>query len=233
MTEPVRSPDDRTPRWSAHIHESLDAHEAQAAELRRELDDLRRTLEPTDPGAVGGSHRRPKPSRRVRVLRVLVVLVVLAVAVGLALLLRHRAAPAAAPAGAPAPSAAPSTTTSAAPGAAASVAGSAVPSTVASTVAGADLPPWPGRSVAQPPGLPATGPGADRPGSEITVALDPDRRHVEVYERAVLTPGAGPIALRPADAADVPAAARSLVAGMPGRAGPARRRRRSARRRQQ
>ena len=180
MTEPVRSPDDRTPRWSAHIHESLDAHEAQAAELRRELDDLRRTLEPRIRVPRVAAHRRPKPRG----------------AYGCSgrwwcwsCSRSPPASPCSSRIGPPLPRPrlrrlprAPPRPTTVAPSA-------APPSrstgpTPSSTVAGADLPPWPGRSVAQPPGLPATGPGADRPGSEITVALDPDRRHVEVYERA-------------------------------------------------
>jgi hypothetical protein len=83
---------------------------------------------------------------------------------------------------------------------------------VAGAPADADLPRWPGSSTAEPPGLPATGPGADASGSEITLAFDADRRHVEVYERAVLAPGPGMLPLRPAVP---PPSARSLVTGLP------------------
>src|SRR5947209_599909 len=193
MTEPTRSTNDGRPLWSAHIHESLDAHEAQAAELRRELEDVRRTLDPPAPVTGEGRHRRPR-----RLLaKAVVVLLVLALAAGLAVLLTHRSgARAAVPPAGPAASAAPSATgTSAAPSGAP---GAAAPATGASVAAGANLPPWPGGATAEPPGLPATGPGADTPGSEVTAALDADR-HVDVYERALLAPGARVLALRPAD----------------------------------
>jgi hypothetical protein len=201
MTEPARSTHDPTPRWSARIHESLDAHEAQAAELRRELDDVRRSLKSPDDEPTVGLHRRPRRRPPIRVLVVLVVVIALAAA-GLTLLARGRGAPASST---PAPRATAGTK-------ATSAAAGGTPS-AGSVTAGAHLPAWPGLSVAEPPGLPATGPGASAPGSEITAAIDPDRRHVEVYERALLAPGTGTLTLRPAQP---PAAARELVTGPPG-----------------
>jgi hypothetical protein len=74
------------------------------------------------------------------------------------------------------------------------------------------LPAWPGQSGAEPPGLPARGPGADASGSEVTAALGADRQSVDVYERAVLTRGRTTLALRPAGS---PELARSLDAPLP------------------
>jgi hypothetical protein len=59
--------------------------------------------------------------------------------------------------------------------------------------------PWPGGPVLRPHGLAASGPGATSPGLELTAALDPDGRHVDVFERLVLRPGTTSLLLREAD----------------------------------
>jgi hypothetical protein len=58
--------------------------------------------------------------------------------------------------------------------------------------------PWPGGPVLDPPGLATTGPGVDAPGSDAVLAVDPDRRHVSVYERLRLPAGVTSLALKPA-----------------------------------
>jgi hypothetical protein len=67
---------------------------------------------------------------------------------------------------------------------------------------------WPGGSVLIPPGLTATGPGASVPGTDVQVAVDPDGRHLDVFERLLLdTPSIDPLSLaaptRPALDAEV------------------------------
>jgi hypothetical protein len=42
---------------------------------------------------------------------------------------------------------------------------------------------WPGGAVLVPPGIATTGPGVDRPGSDVTYALDADGSSVDVFER--------------------------------------------------
>jgi hypothetical protein len=76
--------------------------------------------------------------------------------------------------------------------------------------------PWPGGAVLQPPGLPASGPGATAPGLELTAALDPDGRHVDVYERLVLRPGAPDLVLRRADLGRLAGALRSADGSVSG-----------------
>jgi hypothetical protein len=58
---------------------------------------------------------------------------------------------------------------------------------------------WPGGAVLEPPGLTSTGPGATSPGLDLVAALDPDRTHVDVYERLLLRPGATTLDLAPAE----------------------------------
>jgi hypothetical protein len=62
--------------------------------------------------------------------------------------------------------------------------------------------------VLEPPGLPASGPGADAPGAEVTAAIDPDERSVDVYERALLRPGVTAVHLAPAGLDPLPAGLR-------------------------
>jgi hypothetical protein len=68
--------------------------------------------------------------------------------------------------------------------------------------------PWPGGAVLQPRGLAASGPGVTAPGLDLTAALDPDGRHVDVYERLVLRPGGTALVLHGADLGRLPAALR-------------------------
>lgn len=56
--------------------------------------------------------------------------------------------------------------------------------------------PWPGGPVMTPPGLTTTGPGASVPGTDVQVAVDPDERHLDVFERLRLgTPSSGLLSL--------------------------------------
>ena len=61
----------------------------------------------------------------------------------------------------------------------------------------------------EPPGLPASGPGADAPGAEVTAAIDPDERSVDVYERALLRPGVTAVHLAPTGLDPLPGGLRS------------------------
>jgi hypothetical protein len=103
----------------------------------------------------------------------------------------------------------PSASASSSASAASSTSGSAQPSPSGAGSATATPPPsphlathplpWPGGAVLQPPGLATGGPGANVPGLELTAALDPDGRHVDVYERLLLRPGITSLVLSQAD----------------------------------
>lgn len=192
--------------WSSDLHATLANQEASAAELRQDLDDLRRTLDAA-PAARSGSSRRPfRSSPVVAGATALALAVALAavVAVGLA----ERPTGSGSPAGAPA-----SVPTSAAPYPSVTTSGPSAATTTPprSTPRASPLPNWPGRSVPQPSGLPARGVGADQSGTELTAAVVGDRS-VAVYERAVLTPGGTTLVLHPAGS---PGLARSLDAPPP------------------
>ena len=62
--------------------------------------------------------------------------------------------------------------------------------------------PWRGQTLLTPPAAPTTGPGVDAPGTDLTVAIDADLKHVDVFERAVFTApqSAVTLALPPATA---------------------------------
>jgi hypothetical protein len=212
MSEPVPSSTDAQdasarrpapwPRWSSDLHESLASQEVSAAELRQDLDDLRRTLD-------AAPARTPAPRTRSFRSRPLVagaagVVLALALAAGLAARFARPGSVAASGTRATTsatPTASIHTTT---PVPAASVPGRPEPSAPA-------LPDWPGRSVPEPPGLPVRGVGADASGTELTAALAADRS-VNVYERAVLMRGVSTLTLRPAAARGL---ARSLEAPPP------------------
>jgi hypothetical protein len=216
MSEPVPSSTDAhgassrrpapRPDWSSGLHETLANQEASAAELRQDLDDLRRTLDAA-PASQPGSPRRPFRSSPLIAGAAAVILALALVAVVAAGLAER-----------PGRSGSPT-------GAAASVPTSAThtPSTITTTSSGPaasrersaplapPLPNWPGRSVPVPPGLPARGVGADDSGTELTAAVAADRS-VAVYERAVLAQGATALTLQPAGSSRL---ARSLDAPPP------------------
>ncbi|MGZ4602476.1 MAG: hypothetical protein ACXV0U_02625 [Kineosporiaceae bacterium] len=213
MSEPVPSSTDAQdtsarapapwPEWSSDLHESLASQEASAAELRQDLDDLRRTLDaaPTRPPAPAS--RSSFRSRRF-VAGVAGLVFALALGAGLAARSARQGSPAASGARASTATPAPSGPTPTPPVTAAT----ARPTPEA---AGLALPDWPGRTSPQPPGLPARGVGADAGGPALTAALMADRS-VDVYERALLTRGAATVFLRPAGLLDL---ARSLGAPPP------------------
>jgi hypothetical protein len=203
------------PRWTSELHESLASQEASAAELRQELDDLRRSLDaaPTAAPAPGPTPNPAEPSHRRRiVLAGAGVVVAVAVAGGVATAAtRPDPGPATAtgstpssPAGTSASTATPTGTPTGTPTTSAS--GAAIGAT-------SPLPAWPGQRGPQPPGLPAHGVGADVAGTEVTAALTSDRRSVDVYERALLTTGATTLTLGAPAAGDL---VRSLHAPLPG-----------------
>jgi hypothetical protein len=201
----------RGPRWSSELHESLVSHEATASELRQELDDLRRTLD----AAPGGRSARGRPSRRLVLGAVAATVLVLAL--GVVLAMRGAGSGAARGSSAATTPSGGSTTSprvSLAPSATSTTGTTpAAPRRTARPVpAAAPLPPWPGETRPEPPGLPAHGVGADLPGTEVTAALGADRRSVEVYERALLAPVGTTLTLRPATSDQV---ARSLRAALP------------------
>jgi hypothetical protein len=216
MSEPVPSSADPReaaarqpaprPDWTSGLHESLASQEASAAELRQDLDDLRRTLD-------AAPARTPAPRTRLFRSRPIVAAatgVVMALALAAALAAwSDRHAGASGSATRARASAAPTTSTPTTPRTSATgpATGRRTPAAFAPP-----LPDWPGRSAPEPPGLPTRGVGADAAGTETTAALAPDRS-VEVYERAVLTKGATTFTLRPASSPDL---ARSLEAPPPG-----------------
>ncbi|HVN10646.1 MAG TPA: hypothetical protein VMT69_01040 [Kineosporiaceae bacterium] len=197
------------PTWSSDLHQSLASQEASAAELRHDLDDLRRTLDATPT-------RTPAPRTRSIRTRGLVaggagLVLALTLAGGLA---ARSARPGSAAEAGPGAAPGPRLSASARATPTASAAGPTPGPTSARGTAGPSAPPlpdWPGRGVPQPPDLPAHGVGADLSGTELTAALVADGS-VEVYERAVLTPGATALTLRPAGMAAI---ARTLAASPP------------------
>jgi hypothetical protein len=194
----------RGPRWSSDLHESLATSEASASQLRKELDDLRRSLDVPSP-------TRPAPRRwssRPTVLGTgLGAILVLALSAGLA----ARAAGSGSAERSPAAATTSMSSTNSPSARASPWARSATPSATPVPTA-ASLPRWPGEAGPQPPGLPAHGVGADLPGSEMTAALGTDRKSIEVYQRALLAAAGPALTLRPATSDEV---TRSLRTALP------------------
>ena len=167
----------RRERAEAALHAALTDSAAAATALRADLDALRHTLDvgsdpsPSPAATAAAAPAPPPPSRRpsVRMLAVAVVLL-LGLAGTVTMLVRH---------------------------------GSGTPETTAGTVAApiADPTttdprvralPWPGGPVTVPSGAATRGPGVDVPGSDVTIAQDPDGQHLDVYEQVVLDDSTGP-----------------------------------------
>jgi hypothetical protein len=213
--EPDEAPVLRSTRLPAAstsaLRSSLQDHEASAAELRDALDALRASLEgrpaATVPTAPPPSLRRRVPSSRTAVVAgaavlALAGLTVAAVAAGTAIRRTpsaSRPSASAAPATTPPAAATPSPVPSSSTAAPASPSPSASPSLTTSPL------PWPGGAVLRPRGLTTSGPGATAPGLEVTAALDPNGRHVDVYERLVLRPGVPGLVLHQAGLGRLPA----------------------------
>ncbi|HYJ76460.1 MAG TPA: hypothetical protein VEV65_12715 [Kineosporiaceae bacterium] len=188
---------------------SAENQDARATELRDALDALRASLEGRAERAAPPAPPRPRrrPGRGVLLAAAVVVLAgVGVIAIALAPPPRRTAGPppSASPvatAAAPSSSAGePSSSPSASPAAPASPTPGPGPSLTTRPL------PWPGGAVLQPPGLAASGPGATAPGLDVTAALDPDGRHVDVYERLLLRPGSTTLVLQQADLGALPAA---------------------------
>jgi hypothetical protein len=196
---------------TAALRSSLEDQQARTQELRTALDELRTALE----GGAGGATRsappsddqpprRPpgRPPRRRLILALAGTALVLAIVVPLAVAQRSSrtsigaarstsgsSLPMASPSGRPT-SSPPGSAPSSGPSGSASGAGGSLSPTSRSVPALTTRPmAWPGGPVLIPPGLPASGPGAGAPGLDLTAAIDPDKRHVDVYERVVLRPG--------------------------------------------
>ncbi len=174
------------------LRRSLADTEAQTNELREALDALRQALDHTSPARTAPAEPE-RPRRRPALILALAASLV-AVVVVVALVLSRgddtvTASPSPAPsATASSPSAspsAPSPSASAAP----SVTASATPALTTTPL------PWRGGPVIVPPGVPESGPGITAPGTDVTLAIDDDLRHFDVYEQAVLA--------EPADAVTV------------------------------
>jgi hypothetical protein len=209
------------------LRSSLDDQEARAAELRDALDALRASLEGR-PVAAASATPGPAQRRRLPAARAVLVpgaavlalagLALAAVAAGTA----PRGTATASPPSASAPSASPPPATPTAAGAPSATPSTAGPAPTAPTAPTPSLSPslrttplpWPGGAVLQPRGLAASGPGASVPGLEVTAALDPDGRHVDVYERLVLRPGVASLVLHRADLGSLPAALRGASGGV-------------------
>ncbi|HVN10649.1 MAG TPA: hypothetical protein VMT69_01055 [Kineosporiaceae bacterium] len=208
---------------TAALRSSLADQAARTHELREALDRLRATLEAAPGASPPGPPPAPRPpqagrrgSRRPAAgLAVLAIAVVLAAGVTIAVVRagsEPRGVSTAAPAsGTDTATRAPAGAGPGTPGASAFPAAptTSAPAPVGSPAVLVTRPlPWPGGPVLQPSGLPVTGPGADAPGVELTAALDPDRRHVDVYERVLLRPGETSLRLAPAGLGSLPRALR-------------------------
>jgi hypothetical protein len=208
--EPDEGPVLRSTRLPASSAPALDSspeqREARADELRDALYALRASLEgrPAATGdAVPDRTRRDAPSVRAVLLAGAAVLAVAGLAVATVTAGTGRRETASAPPPSR-PAAPPSTPRAAGKPSATASTSSALPRPATPSPRPSPSPttrplPWPGGTVLQPPGLPASGPGATAPGLELTAALDPDGRHVDVYERLVLRPGAPDLVLHRAD----------------------------------
>jgi len=164
---------------TAALRESLADQEAQTAQLREALDELRQSLaaESLPPPPAPG---RPRGRRRLLwLLAALVVAVLLAVAVAGVVNARTGGDEPAVVAASP-------------------IRPSAVPTGPTDGGVAATPLPWPGGPVLDPPGLATTGPGVDAPGADVMIAVDADRRHVNVYERLRFSTGVSSLALKPA-----------------------------------
>lgn len=173
---------------TAALRRNLADKEAQTAELREALDALRQALDdttpPKGPDAVpAAASRRRGPLLGLLALLAVVVVVVVAVATrggGSGTATPPSASPSAS---APPSSARPSasaTQPAASPSASAPTASASSAPAVATTPMA-----WRGQSLLTPPAAPSTGPGVDSPGTDLTVAIDADLEHVDVFERVV------------------------------------------------
>ncbi len=162
----------RSPEETAALRASLADSEAQTHALRAELDQLRHDLESgvsLAPAAPAGPRRRTAT----RALTAAAVAGLATIGLAVALVAGHDGSAGTTPTG-PAPSGP--------AGGAPAPGGGAVQAPLATP----DPLPWPGGAVSVPAGLPAAGPGIDAPGSDVTVAADPDQVHLDVYEQVVI-----------------------------------------------
>ncbi len=181
------------PAETAALRASLADSAAQTMALREALAELRLQLDATPsapPSELKGSTWHPsRPRVRLLLAAGLVGLLVITLAV---LLITTRGST-----GSQGQVVGP--TTGSGPSAAASGPGTASPSGATSSSGPTVKPlPWPGGAVLVPAGLPASGPGIDSAGSDVTYAQDPDRVHLDAFERVVLaSPGSTLVSLTP------------------------------------
>ena len=166
---------------TAALRRNLADKEAQTAELREALDALRQALDdttpPKGPDAVppAGPRRRRGPLLGLLALLAVVVVVVVAVVATRGSDGTGTATP-------------PSTVSPTAPASASTGTGPATtPTSSASSAPAVATTPmaWRGQSLTTPPAAPTAGPGVDAPGTDLTVAIDADLKHVDVFERVV------------------------------------------------
>lgn len=178
---------------TAELRRSLADKEAQTNELREALDALRRTLDDTAPPSRPAEEPPATGGRRRRGLLLLVAVLALVALAGTFLLTRgDGGAVVADPLPAPSTQApSPSVAASSAPVATSAPDVTPAPSSAPAPAVTTTPLPWRDGPVLDPPGIPTTGPGIDAPGTDVTVAIDPDLKHIDVYERAVF-PAARP-----------------------------------------
>lgn len=174
---------------TAELRRSLADKEAQTNELREALDALRRTLDDTTPPNRPADEPPATGGRRRRGLLLLVAALAVVALAGTFLLTRGGdgavVADPSPTASAQAPS--PSATGSSAPVATSSAPVPPAPSSAPAPAVSTTPLPWRDGPVLVPPGIPSTGPGIDAPGTDVTVAIDRDLQHIDVYERAVFS----------------------------------------------
>jgi hypothetical protein len=183
----------QTGQQTAALRRELAEKAAATDELREALHELRQVLDVDNPPQRGGSGRRPS--------RWLLIAALGLAAIGLVIYMLRDSGSTAVPSVA---SASPSAGSASAPSATVSP-GTAAGKPAASTTGPAVQPsanasvsplPWPGGAVLVPPGLTTTGTGATTPGTDVQVALDPDKMHLDVFERLLLdTATADPVSL--------------------------------------
>jgi hypothetical protein len=179
---------------TADLRRSLADTEAQTNELREALDELRQALDAA-PALAATTTAVAPPDRRPRQGVLLALLMAGLVAVLVVLVSTRGSAPAASPAPSTSAPAGLSPTTASTSPVAETTGPTASPSTSPGTSPGSSAGPalttaplpWPGGAVLVPPGALTTGPGVDAPGTDVQVAVDADRSHLDVFERAVLS----------------------------------------------
>ena len=175
----------RRVRRAADLRQQLDEKAAATDELREALHELRQVLD-VDSAPPPASHR----SRRIWLIAGTAGLAIAVALVGWLLTDNSSGGIVASRPSAPGVSTSGASSTGAPSTSAAGAGRASVPAPTIRRL------PWPGGPVLTPPGLSTAGPGASVPGTDVQVAIDPDGRHLDVFERLLLAaPSGDPLSL--------------------------------------